>query len=339
MPVLKILFDHPFPFALAHGGVETQILETKRGLESIGLEVEFFRWWDPNQTGNLIHFFGLPSLGYLDRARAKNIPVVATHLLTATCNRPPWRLRLQGAVVDLLLRLPGWGTVRDQTTWPVLRSLPCLCVGLEAERNALIWAFGVKPERIHLIPLGLADDFLQAPPPTRNEPWLITTGTITQRKHSLELALWAKAARTPLLFVGKPYSKSDPYWRAFHREIDGTWVIHHPHVESRNEIISLLSRARGFVLHSAHENWCLSAHEAAACGLPLLLPDQPWSRERFGDQAHYWPARPGADHARLLRTFYDQCPNLAPPAIRLGSWNESAAQLLEVYRKMLPTID
>jgi glycosyltransferase involved in cell wall biosynthesis len=48
-------------------------------------------------------------------------------------------------------------------------------------------------------------------------------------------------------------------------------------------MIGLLQRARGFVLNSRFENWSLAAHEAAACGLPLLLPDLPWSREQFGD--------------------------------------------------------
>ena len=53
-------------------------------------------------------------------------------------------------------------------------------------------------------------------------------------------------------------------------------------------MVALLQASRGFVLMSQFENWCLSAHEAVACGLPVLVPDQNWSRERFGNAARYF---------------------------------------------------
>ena len=56
---MKILFDHSAPFLLAHGGQQIQIEETKRALEQIGIEVEWLRWWDSAQTGNIIHYFGI----------------------------------------------------------------------------------------------------------------------------------------------------------------------------------------------------------------------------------------------------------------------------------------
>ncbi len=62
--------------------------------------------------------------------------------------------------------------------------------------------------------------------------------------------------------------------------------------------------ARGFVLFSRYENWSLVAHEAAVCGLPLLLPDLNWSRECFGEQATYFNLAGGGVNAQILKNFY-----------------------------------
>ena len=55
---MKILFNCPLPFALAHGGVAIQIQQTMAALSDVGLTVEPVRWWDENQTGDIIHYFG-----------------------------------------------------------------------------------------------------------------------------------------------------------------------------------------------------------------------------------------------------------------------------------------
>ena len=138
------------------------------------------------------------------------------------------------------------------------------------------------------------------------------------------------------MFVGKPYSESDPYWLRFRKLIDGRIVQHLPHVDREAEMVDLLQAARGFVLMSQHENWCLSAHEAVACGLPLLLQAQKWSRERFGDQARYFPTIGHSPaNIEILKSFYDQAPALTPPQIKLHSWDDAAIQLKGIYEEAL----
>jgi glycosyltransferase involved in cell wall biosynthesis len=113
-------------------------------------------------------------------------------------------------------------------------------------------------------------------------------------------------------------------------------VKRHEHVASEGEMVALLRAARGFVLKSRFENWCLAAHEAAACGLPLLLPDLRWARERFGNSVSYFPKTAGGGDAKALRAFYDQSLKLPPPQARLFSWREVAERLREVYARLLP---
>jgi len=329
---MKVLFDHLQPFALAHGGFQIQIEQTKAALERRGVEVEYVRWWDDRQTGDLIHHFGVPSVSYLETASEKGIPVVVTHLFTATCNRSPLQLKIQGAITRTLLVLPGWGMIKSQLTWQSFRMADQMIVGLEAERRVLRTVFGLPDGRITTVPLGLQRAFLEAGKPSRSEPWLITTGTITGRKRSVELAVLAREAQVPVLFVGKPYNVKDPYWREFAGLIDNRFVFHRPHVTDLAEMIGLLQSSRGFVIFSQHENWCLSAHEAAACGLPLLVPDQPWSRERFGGEASYLEAKGSAQNAGKLRSFYEECPRLPAPAVKLYSWDAVAERLEPCYR-------
>src|SRR2546430_11301222 len=99
-----------------------------------------------------------------------------------------------------------------------------MVVGLNAVAAIVEKFYGVPRRRIEVVPLGLTEAFLQAGPGTRKGDYLISPGTITQVKNSLRLAQLAGEAKVPVLFVGKPYSPSDPYWRAFEKLIDDNFV-------------------------------------------------------------------------------------------------------------------
>lgn len=329
---MKILFDHPAPFALAHGGFQIQIEQSKAALERRGIEVDYVRWWDEKQKGDLIHYFGIPPGGYIAAARTQKIPIVITHLLSAACNRPLSQLVLRGMAVRAILKTR---LLKDQLRAQIFHQVDKIIVGLDAERRVLRTVFGVPPAMIAQVPLGLHPDFLQAKSSERTQPYLITTGTINGVKRSIELARMARDAQVPILFVGRAYSPTDPYWKEFAQLIDQRFVLHREHIAERSELIDLLRSSRGFVIYSRYENWCLSAHEAAACGLPLLVPDLPWSRERFGAQASYLHPRPSRDNVARLSAFYEVCPTLPPPAIKLYSWDEVAEKLEACYRSLL----
>src|SRR5262249_53687521 len=139
-----------------------------------------------------------------------------------------------------------------------------------------------------------------------------------------------------ILFLGKPFDARDGYWEQFQRLIDEQLVRHHPHVGSEAAVIALLKAARGYVQMSRFENWSLATDEAAAGGLPLLLPDLRWARERFGDQATYWPRKRETDAAvERLRDFYQRCPGLPSPKVRFYSWGDVAERLTGIYREVL----
>jgi glycosyltransferase involved in cell wall biosynthesis len=333
---MRVVFDSSIPAMFAHGGANIQVEQTKAALESIGVQVEYMQRGDKSQSGDLIHFIGNPSNLYLSLAKTAGLPVVITNLFTEACNRPDSRIIAQGCIIRFAMQLPIIRQVKDQLNWLIYANAAHNVVGLKCEKFVLEKSFHVPPERISVVPLGLSASFLNAGPGRRDQEHLVSTGTITARKGSVALAQLAHAAGVPILFVGKPYHPADPYWQQFQELVDGRIVKHHPHIESESEMASLLQSARGFVLMSLFENWCLSAHEAAACGLPLLIQRQKWSAERFGDQVSYFD-RIGCNSANVtaLKKFYADAPRLGPPKIKLYSWAEVAVELKKVYEKVL----
>lgn len=340
---MKVLIDHfgP-PFFLAHGGAQTQVIETTKGLQELGVEVEYARWWDGNQTGDIIHSFGVPNPTYLQFSKSKGIPLVNTTLFSATCNRPKWQLNTQGAIVTTLLKMPAfppWGAIRSQLSWSSFNLCDLNMVGLNAEAEVLRRVYSVPDRKIGLVPLGLSRLFLEAGYGDRSGEYLITTGTITKQKRSLELARIAIAARVPICFVGKPYDSQSQYWHEFQSLIDGKHVKHIPHTDRMEDMIQLLKGSRGYVHYSDFENWCFSAHEAIACGLPILVPDQVWSRELFEDQARYFASGNDRENTTRLKEFYETCPNLSTPKVKLNSWKDVGKILVEKYNRVLENPD
>lgn len=331
---MKVLFDHTQPFALAHGGYQTQIEMTMRVVERAGVEVDRVRWWDDKQTGDLIHLFAPADINYLDHARQKKLPVVLTTLLGGDLQQSAGRLRRKRWKMGLFARLPGFRGLNRAMPWRAFHLCTVNHVGLAAEKRILSDVYGVPPEKIAVVPCGMSDAYLGARPSERPGDFLISTGTITPRKRSVEMARLALAARVPILFVGRPYHESDRYWLEFRSLIDERFVRYLPHVAGEEAMIDLYRSARGFTLGSVTENWCLSAHEAACCGLPCLLRPQPWALERFGTEARYLTDHPAKDTA-ILRKFYEDAPMMPPPQIKQWSWWEVGEQLAEVYRRTL----
>lgn len=316
--------------------MQVQIEQTLAALQALGVNAEPLRWWDDQQRGDILHQFGVAPVGTLQLARRQGMKVVMTLLLSQTCNRSRNQLWLRKLMIGALSRLPNQLGAGRNSVWASCSASDHIIVGLEAERRIVVENYRVPHAKVSTVPLGLPEAFLQAPPATRAGGYLISVGTIAPVKRSLELARLARSARVPVLFVGKPFEPANAYWREFSSLIDGTWVRHQPHVASETELIKLYRAAGGFVLMSHYENWSFVAQEAAACGLPLLLMDLPWSRERFGGQASYFPRRWNDEtYAATLKKFFEKAATLPAPHIKLHSWPEVAQRLKQIYEAQL----
>jgi glycosyltransferase involved in cell wall biosynthesis len=328
---MKILFDHALPFCLAHGGFQTQIEQTRNGLMRVGVEVEWLRWWDDSVEGDIIHFFGRPSPAYIEFARAKRIKVVIAELLTGLGSRGTMARTLQTAAIRILRP----SSFFDRMGWNSYRMADASVAITRWEAQLMSQVFAIPPERVHVIPYGVEQEFLHRPPAKRG-PWLVCTATIAPRKRVVELAAAAVAARTPVWIVGRPYGGDDHYARELRTISDKhpDIVRHEGSINDRTELARVYAEARGFVLLSTMETLSLSSLEAAACGCPLLLGDLPWARTAFGPAANYCPIAGLNQTAKALRRFYDDAPGLRAPPQPL-TWDEVCLQFRTLYESLL----
>lgn len=331
---MKVLFDHHLPFALAHGGFQIQIEQTKAPLEQLGVEVEFVRWWDDTQRGDLIHFFGRPTADYIRFAQGRGSRVVMAELLGGTGSRSRGQLRLQRLITRAMQRILPSSTLLT-FKWKSF-ALADACVALTPwEAHLMSYIFGARPEKVHVVPNGVEEIFLNSPRAERG-PWLVCTATLTKVKRVVEVAEAAIQAQTPLWIIGKPYAESDRYAQQFfalarqHSKI----IRYEGAIQDRARLAQVYREARGFVLLSAWESLSLSALEAAACESPLLLSDLPWARTVFDNGAAFCPITSPSRTAPFLRRFYDAAPGMPHPS-KPFTWIEIARQLEQIYHSVL----
>ena len=334
---MKILFYHLSPFAVAHGGLQIQILRTREALQDLGVDVEFLRWYDDHQAGDLLHFFGRVPSNLLTLAHEKKLKVVQSELLTEQGSRPAYRLRLQKAATYWLEKLLP-AVSRTTFNWDSYRKADACIALTQWEAQLMRELFRAPKEKIHVVPNGVESIFERTPARARG-PWLVCTATITERKRVLELAQAAALARTPVWIIGRPYSEADPYFKRFlqlAREQPENVRYEGP-VENRQRLAEIYREARGFVLLSTMESLSLSALEAAACETPLLLSDLPWARTVFPQHARFVSVK-NSEHrtSQALRDFYEAAPTLAPPP-RPATWDQVAQQLKALYEGLLST--
>ena len=335
---MKVLFDHPNPFLLAHGGFQTQIEQTKKALEANGVEVEWLRWWDDGQKGDLIHYFGRPHASYIRQARSKSIKVVMSELLTGLGSRSRVVRKAQRIFMNIARNiLPHEFTTRF--SWDAFQEVDA-CIALTSwEKELMVEMFSASPDRVHVVPNGVENIFFSNPESKIQNPkskYLVCTATITERKRVVKLAEAAIQAQVPVWIIGEPYSKEDPYYRKFLSVVrkGGETVRYEGGISRREKMASIYQEARGFVLLSSMESLSLSALEAAAGGCPLFLSDLPWARSSFGKMATYSSLGSREEEALSLKNFY-QGIQKAPKPPEPCRWGDVGKQLIGIYKGVL----
>jgi len=333
---VKVLFDHPTPFLLAHGGLQTQIEQTKRALEDSGFEVEWLRWWDDEQKGDLIHYFGRAHPAYIRQAQAKGMKVVMSELLTGLGSRSAIARKLQKLFMIVASRvLPKEFTAR--LCWDAYQLADASIALTSWEKKLMVEMFSAKKEKVHVVPNGVEEIFFpKSESKNEKSKYLVCTATITERKRVVELAEAAAIARVPVWIIGEPYSKEDPYYKKFVLVVERSKgvVKYEGGVSDRARMASIYQGASGFVLFSSMESLSLSALEAAAGNCPLLLADLPWARSTFGDSATYCRLGSREKESEGLKEFYQKIATV-PRAPMPCRWGEVSALLKQIYEDLL----
>jgi glycosyltransferase involved in cell wall biosynthesis len=330
---MRVALDHHSPFMLAHGGFQIQIERTLLALRHIGVDADWLRFWDTSSQPDIIHFFGKVSSPYLTYARDKGIKTVVNELLTGLGSHSKLKRLLQRHVIGFSKRFAR--PLARRMDWDTYQNADALMALTRFEADLMSRVFHAPAEKVHVIPNGVDDVFLENSRKPREE-WLMCTAVIHPRKRVLELAQASLMAGIPIRIFGRPYSLHDPYYLNFLRVVEssGGLVRYEGEMTNRAKLADTYRRSRGFVLPSTMESLSLSALEAATTGCPLLLTDLPWAVTTFGDSASYVPNT--SDSALLseeLGRFY-RSPK-PPEGLRVLGWDDVAGRLRTLYESIL----
>jgi glycosyltransferase involved in cell wall biosynthesis len=276
-----------------------------------------------------------PSVVNVKLAHQKGFKVVMTENLDQTASRTRLALWVQRTATRMARRMMA-GLVH-RLAWDVYGELDAMIYVVPHEWETARYLFDAAQDRGHIIPHGLTQEALEALGRSQAQgDYLISAATIAPRKNSLLLAEAARVARVPVVFIGKAFSETDDYFVRFRRLVDDQWV-RFPGFVSEEEKIRLMRGARGFVLFSQFESGCIALVEAAAAGLPLMLPDLAWARLAYGGHAGVrCVALGGVDAmARGLSDFHAGARRGDRPTFPIESWRDIAARYVEVYKRVL----
>ncbi len=332
---MKVLFSHSLPFFLAHGGSQTLIEALMRELANLGVQVEPVRWWDDQQTGDILHYVGRPNTHSIGLAHEKKFKVVMTDLLDQTASRSASRLFLQRTAIRSARALAP--SLAGRFSWELYREMDAMIFAVRHEWEVAQYLFDAHPQRGYVIPHGLEDAALkQLALPAAEADYLVSVATIHPRKNSLLLAQAARLAKVPIVFLGKPFSPDNDYFRRFKELVDDQYV-RFPGFVTEAEKQRYLREARGFALLSLFESGCIAVYEAAAAGLPLFLSNLPWAAKCYpqAKNLQLTKLRPAKLIAADLEQFYQTAHRMHQPTFPVLSWREVAQEYVRVYEKVL----
>jgi glycosyltransferase involved in cell wall biosynthesis len=333
---MKVLFHTDPPFSLAHGGVRTLVEALMQRLPAAGVGVEPVKWWESSQTGDIVHFFGRPSISSISLAGGKGYKIVFSDLLDSTASRSGSALAAQRVIIRLAKKFLGG--MAGRLAWDAYSLADAIVYLVPNEERVSRYLFGTPADRCHTISLGLDNNVLAELSKPVDEPgeYLVSIGTICERKQTVLLAEAARLAKVPVVFLGKPYSESDDYFVRFKGLVDDD-TVRYPGFVPTGEKTDIIKRARGFTLLSDYESGCLAVHEAAAAGLPLLLSDLPWAHESYPDSPHISVAgrKSSAAVADRLKEFHASAKRQTTPIFSVRSWDEVARTYADLYSELL----
>jgi len=331
---LKILFSDTTYSYLFPGGKQVHAEKLFNNLKQIGVDVEYENWHDPKLEGNVIQFFGFNDFHKIKALKAKGYKLVYTHILDGLTNLSSTKLLYHKVKNKLINLLPEKFNVLFP--WKALNYFDAIVYMHQNDMNTAINLYNVDPSKAFVIPHAVDSlEKFQGDITKGDAKFLISLGSIVERKNAVFTAKICKENKIPILFIGHPFDKSSAYYKEFLEQVDGTYVRYSGFV-TEQEKVALLKKASGFVLLSFGESGCISVYEAGATGLPVLLSDLPWAKGYEKPNAIYFSSPTDKEKAtKSLINFFKLSERKTFQTFSVHTWKEIAERYAAIYKKLL----
>mgnify|MGYP003946299401 CR=1 FL=1 len=336
---MKILFFDTTQAFLNPGGKTVHAIKLHQELLKLGVDVEFARWWDESQNDfDIIHFFSAANGAIINMAKKKRRKILLTHIMDFETSKSKMEMKKSIIKLRLLQMLPL--SFQSRFDWFNLPFFDHIVYMHKYDLNTALKYFPkLSKNNLSVIPHAYDPKDMGIGSHVKIEnvlpkKYLISCGTICERKQSILLAKLAKSAESPIVFIGS-YLDTDPYYHAFKKEIDNKYVFYLGYVDK--EIKDYVeSRASGFVLLSKGESGCIAIYEAAAYKLPLLLSNLPWAwGYEDPTDLHFCDFNNEVKAVKQLKVFFNRSKKMDHTPFAVNSWAEIANKYKHCYEEIL----
>jgi len=328
---MKVLFDAKPPFAWAHGGAQVLVEKLMQHLPELGVEVEPLRWWDEKQFGDILCLFYWPNNSIL-YAKKRGLKIVNYVFLDGFTSKSEMSLLARKLFIKTFRRF--FNNYSTELGWNYNKIADAYIYPSNYDKYIGNYLFDAGIEKAQVILHGVDDHYLrQEWNNDRKGDYLISVGTIHERKNSLLLANIARKAKIPIMFLGKPYNLNDLYFKEFMKLVDNKYVLYMGFVEEADKI-KYLKDARGFILLSRAESGNIAVLEAFALECPVFLPDLGWARGIYDGYAEFGHLNNLKKLTSQVLAFYNY-PKEKDKRFPVLSWKEVTRKYLQVYTEVL----
>lgn len=189
--------------------------------------------------------------------------------------------------IPLIVHFHGFDAYRNNiiiddkynVKYPEMFEKSAALIAVSNDMRQQLISLGAPAKKIHVNPCGVDVDLFDKTNPERNPPTFVSTGRFVSKKaHYLSiLAFKHVVSHVPdarLVIMG-----TGPLYEVCKRMVDGLGLEKHielPGAVSQDEVLSRLTQARAFVLHSVRsydndsEGTPVSVLEASSMGLPVV---------------------------------------------------------------------
>lgn len=341
---MRVMFGTFSAVTMLGGGVRVQMLSLARELRNRGVEVELFDPWkeyDPKQF-DLFHLFGA-HVGTYHLGRA--IKSLGMKLIVSPVffSRHPARRVAALVAVARRLRKKGGFWTEHMFCKELCDMADLVMPNTRAEANLVIQAFGVKPERVAVLPNGVDERFYYAYPDEFTgkyglRDFILYVGHIGWgRKNVLALLKAVRGLDKPLVLIGEIIANE--YGRKCQSLMEQlSNVVHVPTLPPDSSLLSSAYAACDtFVLPSYYETPGLSALEAGLAGAKICITRYGGTEEYFGESAIYLePHSEESIRTALKRALaLPKTGSLREHIRRNFLWREAARLLESAYLQLL----
>jgi glycosyltransferase involved in cell wall biosynthesis len=302
MPARPIVRVVPFqPHCFAFGGFEVQMIAALNSALVAGANIAPLDFWRREADFDVLHLWGLElqHAGTAKWAHAAGKKIV----LSALVNYPGWKSTLR-------YKASAWiGPAKLRR--PMLSMLDCITVVNDAQARYLIRTVGLPAGKVAIVPNLVEDIFYATEPSAQGDDagsgnYVLCVGNICRRKNQLNLIGACRNLGVPLLLVGEELAGEEDYGRTVAQIIaDSGFRWLRGLNPGSNELANAYRHASVFALPSHEEAQPISALEAAAARVPLVLGDLAYAKQEFYKNAALANPRSVSAIAAAIRRAMD----------------------------------